>query len=321
MWFTRKLANRRTPSPRDRLDGVRLRLDPATALRNRLFAFLLGALFALVLGVALFFTAGEWLLKELVYENPAFALRDFQVTTDGVLAVDQIKRWAGVRLDDNLLALDLARVKRDLELNPAIESVSIERILPRTLRVRVTEREPVAQINVPRPAADGGIDIGVFQADARGFVMQPVTPNQRTGPAAPGADSFPVIDGIEAADVLPGRRINLPQVQAALRLVLAFDLSPMAGLADLDRIDVSSPEVLVVTTAQGAEVVFGITDVEQELRRWREIYDGGARLSRSISSLDLAVTNNIPVRWQEAGVVNLTPPRPARPVHTRRRHA
>ena len=49
----------------------------------------------------------------------------------------------------------------------------------------------------------------------------------------------------------------------------------MAGLVDLKRVDVSSPEVLVVTTGQGSEVTFGLTDFEQQLRRWHAIFEDG----------------------------------------------
>ena len=52
-----------------------------------------------------------------------------------------------VGLENNLFALDLSRVKRDLELVPAIESADVERILPHTLKICVTEREPIAQFD------------------------------------------------------------------------------------------------------------------------------------------------------------------------------
>ena len=107
--------------------------------------------FGTVFGLYLLWRAGEWALDKLVYENEAFAIQHIDVQTDGVIAPDQLRRWAGVKPGDNLLALDLARVKRNLELVPLVQSVSVERILPRTLRIRVTEREPVAQVNVPRP--------------------------------------------------------------------------------------------------------------------------------------------------------------------------
>ena len=56
----------------------------------------------------------------------------FDVQTDGVIAPDQLRRWARVKPGENLFALDLARVKRDLELVPLIESVSVERVSCRT---------------------------------------------------------------------------------------------------------------------------------------------------------------------------------------------
>ena len=116
-------------------------------------------------------------------------------------------------------------------------------------------------------------------------------------------DQLPVITGLNAYQLQPGRRVESPQVQAALQLIVAFDRSPMAGLVDLRRIDVSSPEVVVVTTGQGSEITFGLDDLEQQLRRWREIYDLGQRMNKAIATLDLAVTNNIPARWMEASAV------------------
>ena len=62
---------------------------------------------------------------------------------------------------------------------------------------------------------------------------------------------------------------------------MAFEQSPMAGLVDLKRVDVSSPEVLVVTTGQGSEVTFGLTDFEQQLRRWHAIFELGQKTGKA----------------------------------------
>src|SRR5580692_6029024 len=68
-------------------------------------------------------------------------------------------RWTGVKEGANLIGLDLASVKRNLELVSVIDSVSVERVLPHTLRVRVTERQPIAQVNVPQADSAGGISV------------------------------------------------------------------------------------------------------------------------------------------------------------------
>ena len=64
----------------------------------------------------------------------------------------------------------------------------------------------------------------------------------------------------------PGHRVESPQAQAALQLIGAFDHSPMAGLVDLRRMDVSSPGVVVATTGQGGEITFALDNLEQQLR-------------------------------------------------------
>jgi len=318
MWFKRKPKNRRLG--REQVLDVKLRSSQVRAARTRMGAIGLGAVFAIVFGLYLVYRTGEWALNRLVYENKAFAVQDIDVQTDGVISRDQLRRWTGVKPGENLLALDLARVKRDLELVPLVQSVSVERILPRTLRIRITEREPIAQVNVPRPRPGGGIDRAIYQLDADGYVMVPLDPRQRAAPFNQPGDSLPAISGITSSELQPGRRIGAPQVQAALQLILAFEPSPMAGLADLRRIDVASPEVLVVTTGQGSEVTFGLADPEQQLRRWRDIFDLGQKMSKAIATLDLAVTNNIPARWIEASAVPPAAPRLANPLRARRHH-
>ena len=307
MWFRREQRNRRLH--RGHVLDVKLRSDRVRAMRTRLAALTAGVLFGTVFGLYLLWRTGEWALDKFVYENSEFAVQHVEVKTDGVIAPDQLRRWSGVKLGDNLIALDLSAVKRNLELVSTIGSVSIERILPRTLKISVTERDPVAQVNVPRAGVSGGIAVAVFQLDADGYVMLPLDPRLCVVPLAQVSDQLPVIAGLNVFQLQPGHRVESPQVQAALELIGAFGHSPMAGLMDLRRIDVSAPGVVVVTTGQGGELTFGLQNAEQQLRRWREIYDLGRRNNRAIASADFAVANNVPVRWMEITAAPMAAPR------------
>lgn len=310
--FNRKQKNRRLN--RVHVLDVKLRSDQVRQSRMRWGAIAFGVLFGTAFGAYVLWRAGGWVLDKLVYENPAFAIQQIEVQSGGLIAADQLRRWANVRAGDNLLALDLARVKRDLEMVPLIASVSLERILPRTLRIRVTEREAVAQVNLLRIKPGGDLEAAVYHVDAEGFVMLPLDPRQRTLPLVQTDDALPRLLGCNQGDLLPGRQLDAPQITAALELVSQFAVSPMAGLVDLREIDVASPEVLVVKTGQGSEVTFGLHDLERQLYRWREIHDLGLRLKRNVATVDLAVSNNVPVRWLEA---NVSPP-PAKPPKTTR---
>jgi len=283
-------------------------------------AMALGVVFATVFGLYLFWRTGEWALNRFVYENQSFAIRDIDIQTDGVVCNEQLRRWAGVKPGDNLLALDLGRVKRDLELVPLIQFASIDRILPRTLRIRIFEREPIAQVNLPRPRSNGGVELVPIQLDADGYAILPLDTRQRSASVPPLNDPFPIISGINPNDVQLGHRIENPQLQAALQLIISFEHSPMAAAVELKRIDVSAQEVLMVTTGQGSEVTFGLTDLDQQLRRWHEVHDMGQKMNKAIATLDLAIPNNIPARWLEASAVPAATPKSPKPFRIKKKH-
>jgi len=150
--------------------------------------------------------------------------------------------------------------------------------------------------------------------------MTPLDPRVCTVPLAQMNPQLPVIAGLNYFQLQAGRRLEQPQVQAALRLVAAFDKSPMAGLADLQRVDVSAPGVIVATTGQGTEITFGLENLEQQLQRWHSIYNLGLQQQKAIASADLAVTNNVPVRWMMAGIAPLATPKTVKPLKPRRKN-
>ena len=138
---------------------------------------------------------------------------------------------------------DLSRVKRDLELVPQVRSAAVERVLPRTLRIRVDEREALAQVYAPQLRPDGrGYDMRLFQLDNEGVVMLPLGPHQRATPLAQAGEPLPTLAGLDSNELAARPEAGTAtQLHAALDLIAAFDHSPMAGLADLQRIDISSP--------------------------------------------------------------------------------
>lgn len=318
-WFKRKQRNRRFT--REHVLEVKLRSSQVHAARVRLAAMALGLLFAAVLGIYAVVRGGKVLLDVWVYDNPSFAIQEIDVQTDGVVATDQLRRWAGVKPGQNLLALDLARVKRDLEMVPVVQSASVERLLPHTLRLRVLEREPLAQIILPKPRPGGGATLAVFYVDKDGCVMSPLDPRHRAASApADSAEQLPQLTGVNPNEVQAGRRIDTPQVRAALDLVAAFERSPLTGLVELKTIDVSPKEVLLVATSQGGEVTLGLRDLDRQLQRWRQVLDLGQRSGKAIASLDLAITNNVPAKWLEASAAPPLSPKNPKALRTRKKH-
>ncbi len=304
MWFRRKPKNR--AFERRHVLDVKVARRQVRRMRVKVATLAASLSLGTIFAVYVAWRCGDWALNHFVYENQAFRIEQIDLRTDGVLAPEQLRRWAGVKKNENLFALDLTRVKRDLELVPSIQSVSVERVLPHTLRVFVVEREPVAHIQN-------------YLIDASGYVMIPPEAQQRGMPLQPG-EHYPIITGVNANDVRFGKELELPQVRAALRFISAFERSQMATVVDLARIDVSQPDVLQVITAQQNEVTFAPSDFEKQLNRWWLVYGSGMRLARLIDTLDLSVERHVPLRWQDSGIVPSTPTKLRKTSPYKKRH-
>jgi cell division septal protein FtsQ len=308
MWFRKSTQNRRLR--RHRVLDVKARSELVRATRLNVAARVLFALGGLTLAVLVIWHGGAWALDKAFLRNEAFAVRRVEIQTDGILLREQLLQWSGVRAGDNLLALDLGRIKRDLELAPLVRHVAIERVLPGTLRVRVSERQPLVQVYALQPVPGRGFETVVYFIDTEGCVLPPLDGQLTRQALHRGAELLPALTSVAPADLRVSQRVTSPQMIAALRFIQEFARSPMAGLVDLKFVDVGSPETLKVVTRQGNEITFAFGQMDRQLRRWRDVHDAAAGMGRVIATLDLSVTNNVPARWQEAVE---QPARPARP--------
>ncbi len=278
---------------------VKLRAEQVRADRLRRAGTLLGALCVLALLVLVFWKGGAWAVDRLILSNEAFAIQEVQVRTDGIIPREEILKWSGVKRGENLLALDLGRIKRDLELAPLIKSAAVERVMPRTLRLNITERQPAARVFALRPK-DGGFETLVYHVDDAGYVLPPLRGQLPAHVLKGGTEKLPILTNVNESDLRVGQQVSSPQVRWALHFIEEFVRSPMAGLVDVKHIDVGGVETLRVSTRQGAEVTLAMRRMDWQLRRWRTIHDAAAQRGQRIAELDLSITNNVPLRWQEA---------------------
>src|SRR6266480_7685728 len=204
MWFKRKPKNRRVE--RGNVLDVKLRTKQVRAARLRLATTAVGLSLGTVIGLYLVWRAGDWALDQFVFRNDAFAIRELDIQTDGSIPVEQLRKWAGVKPGVNLLALDLNRVKSDLELAPMIQSVAVERLLPRTLKISVVEREPIVRMKVLQLQPGGGLELVTYCLDKSGHVIQPMP--ACVDSISLNGDALPVLSGGDSAEFLPGNAIH-----------------------------------------------------------------------------------------------------------------
>ncbi len=162
-----------------------------------------------------------------VRRSPLFAIEDIIVSGCHVLDPQTVILMSGVRQGANIFSVEGEEVKRRVEASPRIKSISLRRRLPRTLLLRVIERQaiyPVAH-HPDRALSSDGLLLPIHE-------MDPVR-------------KLPAVAGI-ATD-----RAEIDQGQVACYLQLAHSEQHWM----FDRVDVSHPNDIVGTLVQGSQCV------------------------------------------------------------------
>jgi cell division protein FtsQ len=198
-----------------------------------------------------------------------------QAKAHGLLALRQIALEGQARLPEELLLkriglspgidlpdVDVAAVSSALLSHPWIQRVSVRRLYPDTLWVRVWERSPAAVVT-----SSGGAEVMV---DPEGVVLG------AADEAATG--DLPRLTGIDARRRVAGDRVDAAQVALGLSVAKAWGPDALVDVADpddplllvealrvrlgakggygwrLSRLSALRPEIMALASKKGAEV-------------------------------------------------------------------
>ena len=271
-----------------------------------------GRLVALILGLGWMGWKGvRATVDTFLLRNDAFALRHFELRTDGWLSREQVLRWTDVQAGENMWALDLAQIKRNLEMASVVRTAVVERIIPDRLRVWIWERRPVfkAYFLSPDQERKGRMTLKPYMIDSSGFVFLPKAGGSEELERESFWHRLPELTGISGLRLIPGERAKSEQVDFAIQTLAAFRDSSMADRIQIRSIDVSKRQVLVVKTSDRQEVTLGrgeivLGEARQEkklatqFRRWEIMLNKARRENMRLISLDLSVKNNHPFQWE-----------------------
>lgn len=265
----------------------------------------------LVLGIGVgCWLGGRHLIARYVMQNPKFAVRQVDVQTDGHLRVDYLRKVARLGSDDNLFAVDLETVRRDLEAHSQIRGVEISRELPGTVRIRVRERRPVFTVAQNYLDVEGRLHSRTFAIDPEGHVFR-LEASMVEPAAAARWPNLPRLIGVDADELQPGARLSSESVSAALRLAESYRRSSVSRVTRLAMVRVGDGDTLRLINDDGAEIILGFSNHDRQLGRLRSILQDSFNRNLRLEWADLSVTNNIPTRLQPrfAGAAAITPAR------------
>jgi hypothetical protein len=123
---------------------------------------------AALVGAGVLAAASPYWGPHVLREVPWFRVRRVEISGTRLLAPHQVLAAAHIPAGENVWD-DLGQLESAIRGNPAIASVSVSRHLPRTLRIRVEEKRPVAYVEmaVLAPITAGGEVLPIDPAQAR----------------------------------------------------------------------------------------------------------------------------------------------------------
>jgi cell division protein FtsQ len=181
----------------------------------------------------------------------------------------------------NIFFVPLSERKKQLEQIPWIESATVMRLLPNTLRVDVRERTPVAFVRI-------GSKVALM--DANGVLLE--MPSRSAGVKY----SFPVIVGAGDSEPLSVRAARMKIFNS---LVQSFDSEGAQRSHDVSEVDLSDPEDVKITVddPQGAVLIhLGTSDF---LNRYKVYLAHAAEWRQQFTKLD-----SVDLRFDGQVIVN-----------------
>jgi cell division protein FtsQ len=286
--------NRRTSTSWQRrqqhLLDVRVRTRKAAARRTQQIFFLFSVLLIVGSSIAGVVFGAKRALNAWFFENPDYAVRNIDVTTDGKLTRDTILKTADVTEGANIFQVNLLQLQERLRSLPQVEESRVQRVLPNKLAISIQERRPVAWVvgsdGVP-PTFENA-----FLVDRRGILLKPKG-------SAPEYAGLPVILGVETSSLVAGQALDKEEVKAALEL-LRDAAEILQTRLQIQSIDVSKEYCLVVTDKQRSVVTFGTDDLVVQLRRLERLMNYCEKNSKELQTANLLVQRNIPVTFVQS---------------------
>lgn len=238
---------------------------------------------ALLAGLGL---GGQYVCKHHIWGGDRFTVKEIRVSTDGELTRPEILAKAGLQEGVRIFDVNLSEARKGLEEVSQIETIEVERFLPSTLVVRLTERKPVAWI-LEGAETDPGAASRAYVVDAKGWVM----PQRKVSMQL---RYLPVINGAHDLfdNLTPGQRAGGYEIQSAIRLLTA---SESIARFRPRVIDLSKGFCMEVTDLTRTKYTFGFDRLDDQLSKMQQVMTHTEHAGREVSSVNLMYAKQIPV--------------------------
>lgn len=195
------------------------------------------------------------------------------------LTREEVIGLAGVKPGDDMLGLRLRRIGEQLIKNPWVEKVKVRRYFPHVLAIEVTEREPVAVVNMGY----------LYYLDKNGEIFKPLNQGDRL--------DYPVLTGISEEEMGRDPAGSREMLKRARDLIALLNARTVFRLEDVSEIHYDKGYGFTLFTAHGGvPVKLGNDAFDEKLARLARVYQELQGQMASLVYIDLDYNDKIIVK-------------------------
>ena len=247
--------------------------------RNWKGIFHRGLRLVLFSGSAVLIISGGFLALRILLESGYFGVEQIRITNLKRLSSEEIVAESDIRGGDNIFKLDLEMIGKKIEENPWVARADIERIFPREVVIKITEREERAIINLNY----------LYYVDSKGEIFKQLSSQDRL--------DYPVITGLDRDYFLSKPKKAEALLTKAIGLLDLLSANTIFTIDHISEIHIDLKDGFILTTNQaGIPVMLGHGQFKQKLARLEKIYHNIQPDLASLKGIDLNVADRVIVK-------------------------
>jgi cell division protein FtsQ len=216
----------------------------------------------------------------LIAAAPSLQVGHLQVRGHERLSTGEVLALVEGLRGQNILAVHLGEWQRKLLTSPWVESATIRRVLPSTMEITVTERQPMGI---------GRIGMAMYLIDRHGVIID------EYGPAYADID-LPIIDGLAASPQDGGSIVDVARAEFAAAAIAALSARPEL-LQRVSQIDVANlHDAVVILDGDPALLHVGESDFVARLQQYLDMAPALRERVPAIDYVDLRFDERMYVR-------------------------
>jgi cell division protein FtsQ len=206
-----------------------------------------------------------------------FSVRDIDMNRCAYVTRDEVSGILSGAAQGNIWSLSSREIGRRLLTHPWVRSVSVRKVFPDRLVVRIEERKPAAMVNLD----------ALYYVDEEGTIFKRLT--------AYDPKNFPIVTGFSRGELTARDAVTLQNLRKTLDLLRSTESGVLRQNISEVHFDAQEGYTLV-TRDTGLQLKIGMMDFREAMKRIEEAIPKLTRVGQARGIVDLKTAGRIYVR-------------------------